>query len=244
MTSLTSNLHAPSAFHEAYIQNQIERAVDALMHSLPDPESLSAEQRRGIVARYTAVLEGNFIYWMTAAYLAVKSQEARSIILDNLREEVRDCHPGMLRKFAIAADAVPTDSDTLAVYRELTNVRLFFGRLSAVPALATMAFFEGFIQKFMGFLADLAIGQGSMELEYTDVHGVCDIAHTDGLYRALSAELAIDPPEAEANLLEGVELLSALIQTIVPAAKPAKPHPGTRPAGGLASIASLRKVEV
>ena len=60
----------------------------------PTPDSLSAEERRGIIARYTAVLEGNFIYWMTGAYISVGSDEARAKIMDNLREEVRDCHPG------------------------------------------------------------------------------------------------------------------------------------------------------
>ena len=60
-----------------------------------------------MIARYTAVLEGNFIYWMTAAYLSAKSEEARPILLDNLREEIGDCHPAMLRKFTIAAHAFP-----------------------------------------------------------------------------------------------------------------------------------------
>jgi hypothetical protein len=30
-------------------------------------EQLSADDRRGIIARYTAVIEGTFTYWMTAA---------------------------------------------------------------------------------------------------------------------------------------------------------------------------------
>jgi len=248
MTSLTSSLHTPSASHGAYIQHQIERAIDALMASLPDPKGLTGNQRRGIIARYSAVLEGNFIYWMTAAYLSVKSEEARSIIAENLHEEVRDCHPGMLRKFAIAADAVPTDSDALAVYRELTDVRLFLGRLSAVPSVITMAFFEGFIQGFMDFLAELATDQGSLELEYTEVHGVCDIAHTQGLYRALNAEMAVNLPQPGTNLFEGVELLTALIRTIVPAAKstktyPANAHSIVHGARGNAKIARLTKAE-
>ena len=139
-----------------------------------------------IVARYTAVLEGNFIYWMTAAYLSAKSEEARLIMLDNLREEIGDCHPHMLRKFTIAAHAFPTDADALDVHRDLTNVRLFLGRLSGVQNIVTMAFFEGFIQQFMGYLADLAVAQGSEELVYTDVHGVCDVA---ALTRAFSRSL-------------------------------------------------------
>jgi len=187
------------------------------MASLPPAERLSADERRGMIARYSAVLEGNFIYWMTGAYLSVGSDLARSIIMENLHEEVRDCHPGMLRKFAMAAHAVPKDTDALAVYRSLSNVRLFIGRLSPVPIVVMMAFFEGFIQRFMAYLADLAQRQGSAQREYADVHGVCDVAHTQELLRALEAEmtLAHDSHETIENFFEGVELLQTLIQDIV-----------------------------
>jgi hypothetical protein len=199
----------------AATKTSVDQRIDDVMNSLPRLDQLSSEQRRGIIARYTAVLEGNFIYWMTAAYLSVKSDAARPIIIDNLMEEVRDSHPAMLRRFAIAAHAFPSDSDALAVDHELTQMRLFFGRLSGVQILVTMAFFEGFIQRYMSYLADLAIAQGSSELEYTDVHGVCDIAHTEGLIQALSTEMAINPLVPEADIFEGVELLEALITRVV-----------------------------
>src|SRR6267143_2127803 len=111
MTSAASGFLTASPTSTAAIQAHIDRSIDDLLGSFPEPEELSVDQRRGIIARYTAVLEGNFIYWMTGAYLAVTSDPARAIILDNLHEEVRDAHPLMLRRFAIAAHAVPTDSD-------------------------------------------------------------------------------------------------------------------------------------
>jgi hypothetical protein len=197
------------------IQDQLSYAIEELLASFPDPAQLSADQRRDLIARYTAVLEGNFIYWMTGACLSVRSDEARAIIRDNLLEEVRDCHPGMLRRFALAAQAVPTDSDALAVYKDLTRVRLFIGRLSAVRIVLMMAFFEGFIQRFMAYLAKLAQLQGSVEMEYTDVHGVCDVAHTQGLLRAFAMEIELEPVDPTNNLFEGVDLLRTLIQTIV-----------------------------
>lgn len=200
---------------ESSIQPKIANMIEDLFASLPDPNQLTSNERRGIIARYTAVLEGNFIYWMTAALLSVQSEESRPILLDNLNEEIRDCHPAMLRRFAIAARAFPTDSDALAVHDDLTNMRQFLGRLSGVQTVLTMAFFEGFIQKFMAYLADLAAAQGSAEMEYTDVHGVCDIAHSQGLFRALSVEMMHKPLEPGADLFEGVELLRTLIQTIV-----------------------------
>ena len=211
----------PSSTLGLPIQQEVNHVIEELMTELPDPKQLSADQRRGIIARYAAVLEGNFIYWMTGAYLSVKSERARAIILENLHEEVRDSHPRMLRTFVLCANAAPTDTDAFAIHADLTNVRLFVGRLSACRILTMMAFFEGFIQRFMAYLAEIALAQGSNEFEYTDVHGVCDIEHTAGLFRALGAETALHPPEVISDLFEGVNLLSSLIRTIVePAEQP------------------------
>ena len=215
MTPAAAGLATSNDTKTASIQTHIDQAIEELLATLPDPGQLSAAERRGIIARYTAVLEGNFIYWMTGAYISAASDEARAKIMDNLREEVRDCHPGMMRRFAIAANAVPTQTDSEHVYRNLSNVRQFIGRLSPVPIVVTMAFFEGFIQRFMPYLADLARRQGSNEMEYTDVHGVCDITHTQELFQALDAEMALAPVLPAEEMFQGVKLLRALIQNIV-----------------------------
>jgi len=220
-TTLAPQLHDESL--GASIQQQIAMMVDDLIDQLPNPERLTPAQRRGIIARYSAVLEGNFIYWMTAASIAVKSDEVRPILAENLFEEVRDAHPVMLRKFAVAAHAFPTDTDALAVDAELTAVRLFLGKLQGVQSVLTMAFFEGWIQRFMAYLADLAKRQGSTEMVYTDVHGVCDVTHTAELFRALSLEMAVNPIGPDADLFEGVDILRTLIIAIIqgPAAQSA-----------------------
>lgn len=198
------------------IRDSLDREIDALIASCADALELPAEQGRRIIARYTAVLEGNFIYWMTATYLAVRSREAQSIIEANLREEVRDNHPGMLRRFATAARAIPTDTDRYTIDPDLQEVRAFVARLATLKIVVMMAFFEGFIARFMPVLASLAMKQGSAEMEYTDVHGVVDVAHTQGLLDSFAVECAITPEQAEdPNILEGVILLRKLIHTIL-----------------------------
>src|SRR5436190_1203729 len=157
MTTATVDVITSQGPAIAAIQAHVESEIEATLATLPDPAQLSAEARRGIIARYASVLEGNFIYWMTGAYVAAGSDEARAKIIDNLREEIRDCHPGMMRRFALAAGAAPTEADASAVYRTLTDVRHFIGRLAAVPNVVAMAYFEGFIQRFMAYLGDLAI---------------------------------------------------------------------------------------
>ena len=68
MNTVSYGLQLPTQPTGASIRNTIAKEIDDLVVSLPEPNKLSADQRRGIISRYTAVLEGNFIYWMTAAY--------------------------------------------------------------------------------------------------------------------------------------------------------------------------------
>ena len=105
--------------------------------------------------------------------------------------KVLQAHVSALRK-SLGTDAIETRAPSLIVPRTVScrGAVVFIGRLEAVPLVIAMAFFEGFIQRFMPYLAELAQRQGSAEMEYTDVHGVCDITHTQELFRALDAELA------------------------------------------------------
>jgi hypothetical protein len=215
MNSTLLTPHADTVSLGLAVQPEINRMIDELIVSLPDAKQLTSEQRRGLIARYSSVLEGNFIYWMTATLIAAEAPEVGPILLENLHEEVRDAHPAMLRRFAIAANAFPTDKDAMVVDADMTKVRLFLGRLSSVQSLVTMAFFEGYIQRFMGYLGELAMLQGSTDMEYTDVHGVCDIAHSQELFRALSLEMEAKPLPPEKDMFEGVDLLRTLIQTII-----------------------------
>ena len=124
------------------VEDKTTAIIDELIDSLPDPKQLTSEESRGIIARYTSVLEGNFIYWMTATVIAAKAEQSRPILLENLYEEVHDCHPLMLRKFAIAANAFPTDKDALVLNDDLTRVRLFLGKLSAVRSVLMIGLVE------------------------------------------------------------------------------------------------------
>lgn len=215
MTTLQAVNETGSHLSDGFVRQRVNEEIEEFMASLPEPGSLTAEERRQLIARYSAVLEGNFIYWMTACLIAVKSEEAREELIENLHEEVRDAHPEMLRRFVIAANAFPTDKDSLDINEDLTKMRLFLGKLSPVQSLTTMAFFEGLIQRFMGYLAGLAAAQGSTEMQYTDVHGVCDIEHTEGLFRALNSEMAMSPLGENEDMYEGVHLLRKLMDKVI-----------------------------
>jgi hypothetical protein len=102
----------------------------------------------------------------------------------------------------------------MAVDDGLTKVRMFPDGLHGVQNVLTMGFFERYIQRFISYLADRAVAQASTDLEYTDVHGVCDMPHSESLLTMLSAGAAINPPDRSADLFDGVNKLCALIQTI------------------------------
>jgi hypothetical protein len=57
-------------------------------------------------------------------------------------------------------------------------------------------------------------------MEYTDVHGVCDIRHSQELFHAVNIELANNPVAPQTNIYEGVEILSALIRDMIEAPAP------------------------
>src|SRR5438034_8247437 len=97
MTSESRQSSGPAASNQsptAPLQGCVDSAIQKLFASFPNPEQLSPEERRGTIARYTAVLEGNFIYWMTAAYLSVASEDARSIIQDTSSKKCATIIPG------------------------------------------------------------------------------------------------------------------------------------------------------
>jgi hypothetical protein len=81
----------------------------------------------------------------------------------------------------------------MAVRDGLTKVRMFPDGLQRVQNVLTMGFFESCIQRFMSYLADLAVAQGSTDLEYTNV----------------PAGAAINPPGRSADLFDGVNKLRA-----------------------------------
>ena len=134
--------------------------------------------------------------------------------MDNLLEEVRDTHPKMLRKFEMAANAQPTEADAFAVYPDLSEVRLFIGRLSAAPILATMAFFESFIQRFMPTWKNSPKGRDlrkSSTPRFTASATSPTPKGSSMLWRRRWSSPA-DSREPAEYLYEGVHLLRALIE--------------------------------
>src|SRR5260370_37786325 len=78
MTPAAAGLATSNDRKTASIQTHIDQAIEELLATLPDPGQLSAAERRGIIARYTAVLEVHFIYWMTGGDISASVDVAAS----------------------------------------------------------------------------------------------------------------------------------------------------------------------
>jgi hypothetical protein len=196
--------------------DKIDLAVVNLMKWLPPVNQLSGEQRRAIIARYSIVLETNFIHWMSATLISVRSQHAQAIAAQNLREEISENHPGMMRRFTTEAKALPGPEDHECIAEPLEHVRKVVAELDGTKLLVMMLFFEQFIADFMPYLAEIAKAQGSGDFQYTDVHAKADVEHSAQLTLALMAEIDESKNNRSVDeLFEGAAMLSRLIRTIV-----------------------------
>ena len=116
-----------------------------------------------------------------------------------------DSNTVMLRKFAVSADAVPTDTDALVVDSDLTKVRLFLGKLQGGP----IPFDDGFFRELYSAVHVLpgspCGGPGGPVRWSTPMStGVCDIAHSEGLFRAVTLEMSVNPVPPDTDLFEAL----------------------------------------
>jgi len=199
----------------APIQEHIDRAIQELFASFPNPDRLSAAE---------AVRDHRPLHRGARGQLHLLDD--RRLSLRRVDGGARD-HPqqpprgGSRQPSRDAATvrhgraAIPTDRDALAVSRHLHGVREFVGRLSGARIVIMMAFFEGFIQRFMPISRSSPDARAPRRRSTPMCTAVCDVAHTQELFHALEAELALIGVPPTAALLEGVGLLTALLQVIV-----------------------------
>ena len=70
------------------VQQHLETATNEFLEDFPVGQRATIQAVVGITARYTLVLEGGLIYWMTGTYLSAKTPETRSIIQENVQEDI------------------------------------------------------------------------------------------------------------------------------------------------------------
>ena len=123
------------------LMNKLTAATVRVAETLPTLAWLSNDQKRRILKRYVAALEGNFLAWMAATSITCRSMKSRYAADQNLWDEISEDHPGMLREFAKSADAEPDAADFDAVAYQVSEIRRLVSELSGlknIPLLTTL----------------------------------------------------------------------------------------------------------
>lgn len=154
--------------------------------------------------RYGALIEGNFVHWLLSAHLRSSCQPTKDTLLANLRDEVVDDHPGLLRSLLCRNNLLPSESDQVHVSEFMAWIRTLCASGEPGVLLTFLAILESTSHCF---LPTMAIRAGfSTEDPYIKVHLEADQDHAAQLQTALQREydLGIVPFQA---IDQGIELV-------------------------------------
>ncbi len=168
------------------IRSGIDSAVREIGAALPDASSLSVDASRRILSRYSASITPNFVFWMAGAMLFARSSDAQLILAENLRVEVCDDHPALLRAFVASAGVAVCQDDIVVNTGAFADMCHRSDGLSLIAVIAVM---ESASAVFIPFLAERSRKCGGTDFRYTNVHGVADVLHAEDCIRALEYEM-------------------------------------------------------
>ena len=196
------------------LKAKMEKATNEVKGFLPSPEKLNKEQITKIIQRYAASIEGNFLSWMGGASISCRSVLSKFAVDENLWVEIKDNHPGMLRKFAKDCKAEPNSEDYRYTEKETNEVREIVAELSGIKTITLMATLENTSSAFIPFLAQLGKKLGCKDFTYTDVHGEADIEHADQFLEALTDEQNLGYQNAEKEVDDTIKITLVLLKKI------------------------------
>ncbi|MBI2106582.1 iron-containing redox enzyme family protein [Candidatus Woesearchaeota archaeon] len=159
-------------------------------------------------------IEGNFLSWMGGASISARSVLSKFAVDENLLVEIKDNHPGMLRKFAKECKAEPNSEDYKYSENETNAVRKIVAELSGIKAITLMATLENTSSTFIPFLAELGKKLGCKDFTYTDVHGEADIEHANQFLEALTDEQYLGYPTPEKDIDNTIRITLILLKKV------------------------------
>jgi len=196
------------------LKERMIKATNDVKQFLPNPTKLNKEQAIKIIQRYVSAIEGNFLTWMGGASISSRSVISKFAADENLWVEIKDNHPGRLRKFAKDCKAEPNSEDFKYVEKEVNGVRKIIAELSGIKAIALMATLENTSAAFIPFLSDLGKKLGCKDLTYTEIHGEADIEHANQFLEALTDEQNLGYPNPIKDIDNTIEITLVLLNRI------------------------------
>jgi len=161
--------------------------------------------------RYGALIEGNFVHWLLSAHLRSSCQPTKDILLANLRDEVVDDHPGLLRSLLCRNNLLPSESDQLHVSEFMAWIRTLCASGDQGELLTFLVILESTSHCF---LPTMAIRAGlSTEDPYIKVHLVADLDHSAQLQTALQHEHDVGSVLPQ-SIDQGIELANSFFDIL------------------------------
>jgi hypothetical protein len=172
--------------NEEEVRVLIEQAKKEVMTYLE--QDINKERAQHIIARYHAAVLGNFVPWMAAAAVSARSVEARFACEENIFVEMHDDHPGILEVFTRETHANLYGDETEKVKNSVAAMRKTISKMHGIKNVTVCAILEGTSEVFIPYLAKLSKLCESNNQQYTDIHGIADVAHADRFVWALAHE--------------------------------------------------------
>ncbi len=199
---------------DSILKDKMKKATNEVASFLLNTKKLNKEQEKKIIQRYTAAIEGNFLSWMGAGSISSRSVISKFAVDENLWVEIKDNHPGMLRKFSKDCGAEPNSEDFRYVEKEVNIVRNQVAELSGVKVITLMATLENTSNVFIPFLAELGSKLGCMDFTYTDVHGEADVEHANQFLEALTDEQKLGYEDAGKDIDNTIKITVNMLKRI------------------------------
>lgn len=196
------------------LKTKYDNATSQVATSLKSVETITEDDARKIIQRYTAVFEGNFLSWMSGASITARSVVSRFAADENLWVELKYDHPAMLRNFAVSCNAEPSKEDFKYMHEEIQNTRNMVSELSGLKNICLMGTLENTSAAFIPYMAELGKKLGCTDFTYTDVHGEADIEHANQFLEALSDEQNQGYGSAEQDIDNTIEQTLKLLNKI------------------------------
>ena len=198
-------------YYQRRVSEQLSFSKASVQKFLRKPEELTTEQAKGIVGTYRLAIEPNFIPWMKLAERTVDNGKARELIAQNIRDEIKDNHPLMLRQFAKNCGVHINDDDYDRALEPVVNMWRLFAEDSSIMNLAVAATLENTSLVFVPYLAELGKKLGCQDFQYTEKHGQADVKHADELAEGLVEEIVARKLQRKDSMLP---LVSAVDRTV------------------------------
>jgi hypothetical protein len=178
------------------LEQKIKLATGKVVGSLPGLESITQDEAKRIIGRYSLAFAEKFVYWLTVAKSEMVSDEARGIIESNIGDEVYGDHTNMLLDFAgsLGAKTTGKDYDDFNLYNsemlEMISKRGNRDESRGLRVVTHIAMVESVLSQTMGYLEGIA-GKLTEDthLTYTQVHSENDPHHTTMFLNVIYLEM-------------------------------------------------------